>query len=559
MINSLRKTKKRMLELLDNYTIVNITDDFESSELDLGDCEAKLREYYNISLDIELTLIKLEMKTINSLINHIQYEIYNPYNKSEKLDLSICQEEKVKIINHINPSLSRMRLINIIESSSDYENIFSDDSKFYTDYCSKFTSEEGADVLIQDRHIDFNYEGQLCQPGCEINEINITYGLVTCLCPAQNSLGNISIFNFEQIYKEAKGNIKQHNNDEKNKNLRYSNNNFKAFSCIKNIFNSGYKNNYVLIILTFLIFIYLIMIGIFFIYRKNKSGTIESNPPHPKDKKDKNNKTNNKEKNKEKNKGKKKDKSKEKYKGKKVDKDKVKSNLEKEEKRTTSPLKRSEAFNILSSKEKIKKASDNNDDINDSEYYKYLRDKKKSFYDLFISRLIERQLILSCLKNKNSLRILNLLLLDSLIINHIGINTFFFSEKNIHQIYIDKNIYNFCYQAKFIIFSMIISHILLSLLKYLYSPKNRFNQKIKYILFFTLSFIIFLFFWIYVGAITSVYINAKRHLFINIIICLLFEIVLEVLLTLIITTFRYLGLKFNCEIIYVISKIINYF
>ena len=125
-----------------------------------------------------------------------------------------------------------------------------------------------------------------------------------------------------------------------------------------------------------------------------------------------------------------------------------------------------------------------------------------------------------------------------LIINFIGINTFFFSEKNIHQIYLDKNEYNFCYQFKYIILSAFISYILIRISKYLSEVDCKAKNRLKNIIIFTVSGLISLIYWIYVGAITSLYINIKRHLLVNIIICLLFENCLEVLLILIIATLK---------------------
>ena len=474
-----------------NYTKINITEDFESSDIDFGECELKLREFYNIPDDITLNLIKLEIKTNNSIVNHVQYEIFNPYNKSEKLDLSICQEEKIKLINSINPTLNIKRLTNIIKSSSIDENILSSNSQFYNDYCLSFISEEGADVLIQDRKKDYNYKGLLCQPGCEINDINITANLVSCLCPPNEGLGNISILNLEQIYQEALINAKNDmvlNSNETFENEKYSSNNFKAFKCIKNIFTSKFSKNYILIILTILILIFFLMMVIFFIYRKNKLKSNKSNPP--------------------------------------------KNSLERD---------------IISSKVSLKEKKKNKykDDIQETSQ-RDISDikeiKKKSFYQIFIYIIKERILIVQCFYRKNKNLYLNIMLLIFSIINFIGINSFFFSEKNIHQIYLDKNGYNFIYQFKYIFLSSFICYIIniiISVKKIL----DKINNRTTYIILFSLLSIILLFYWFYVGAITSLFISIKRHLLINTIISLLFEICLEVILIVILTTIKYFRIK----------------
>ena len=117
----------------------------------------------------------------------------------------------MKLINRIDVSLIQKKLSNIIETYlSEEANIFSENSKFYKDYCSNYISGEGADILIQDRIKDYYYKGEFCQSGCELNDINITSGLVTCLCPPNSGLGNISILNIDEIYLNA---LVKENND----------------------------------------------------------------------------------------------------------------------------------------------------------------------------------------------------------------------------------------------------------------------------------------------------------------------------------------------------------
>ena len=145
----------------------------------------------------------------------------------------------------------------------------------------------------------------------------------------------------------------------------------------------------------------------------------------------------------------------------------------------------------------------------------------------------------------NKTIIFKLLRLNFVLINLIVINTLFFSEKNIHQIYIDNNIYNFCYQFKYIILSFLILFISLFVHYFIYSFRAfcKKRGKIFDIILLIISSCLFLLSWIYVGSVTSLYINAKRHLLINIAICFLFGFLFEIILTLIATTFRHLGLN----------------
>ena len=165
--------------------------------------------------------------------------------------------------------------------------------------------------------------------------------------------------------------------------------------------------------------------------------------------------------------------------------------------------------------------------------------KKEGFIQILESDFDKRLLILNCKKDSNYYMFKILLLLIGMI-NIIATNIFFFSEKNIHQIYIDKGKYNFGYQIKFIIFSSLISYVLL------YFPKNiiNFNNKgkmYKIILynFFFISLVLFVFYWLYIGAITSTYINAKKHILANSIIALLFCYIVDCLFALISSILEY--------------------
>ena len=62
----------------------------------------------------------------------------------------------------------------------------------------------------------------------------------------------------------------------------------------------------------------------------------------------------------------------------------------------------------------------------------------------------------------------------------------------------------------------------------------------------------------YIGAVTSLYINIKKHLIVNIILCFIFTIIFEVLLSLIYATCRIISIKIKNKTLYKINKFINY-
>ena len=180
---------------------------------------------------------------------------------------------------------------------------------------------------------------------------------------------------------------------------------------------------------------------------------------------------------------------------------------------------------------------------------------------MFLYSLKKREIIFSFLNKIDNSLILKIILLILSFINYFAVNTFFFSEKTIHQIYVDKNVYNFSYQFKYIMSSLLISYVFFAIAKYFYNFESKISiipNKIQLLVSFIVSSIIFIFYWMYIGAVTSLYININKHLIINIILCFIFSIILKALLSLIYAACRILAIKTNKEFLYNISKKINY-
>ena len=189
----------------------------------------------------------------------------------------------------------------------------------------------------------------------------------------------------------------------------------------------------------------------------------------------------------------------------------------------------------------------------------------RSFMMMLKSSIQRRLIIFNCIKDNSSIFLIKLLLLIFTIVNYIATNGFFFTEKNIHQIYLDKGKYNFSYQIKYIILASLISSIFLYLAKlliFITKEKQEEDGKSNSLMKRSLAFIcisncLFIFYWVYLGSITSTYINAKNHLVINSIITFLFCCILECFLSLISVILRRLSLRKSLPKIYLISQYIN--
>ena len=160
----------------------------------------------------------------------------------------------------------------------------------------------------------------------------------------------------------------------------------------------------------------------------------------------------------------------------------------------------------------------------------------RTFLEEFFSSFKKRTPTFNCQKKKDFYE--KLFLLIYALLNAIVTNAFFFTEKNIHQIYLDKGKYNFKYQIKYNALAALISLLFILIAKLfikfddIYTIKEEILEKNRKI-FIGLSNCLFIFYWIYLGSLTSTYINAKMHLFINVFITTIILFVINCLLALV--------------------------
>ena len=111
-----------------------------TSKIDLGECENKLKEFYNISKNESLLILKVEVIKKDMKKARIEYEVYYPSNENKlyKLDLNICEEVNIIISN---PMKLDDKNIDKYNSSSD----------FYKDICYAYTTENGTNMILNDR------------------------------------------------------------------------------------------------------------------------------------------------------------------------------------------------------------------------------------------------------------------------------------------------------------------------------------------------------------------------------------------------------------------------
>ena len=214
-----------------------------STTIDLGDCETKLKNEYNISKDKSLYILKIDVKQESIKIPKIAYEVYYPLfgDNLIKLNLTACKDSKIEF----SIPVALTDDIDKINPASDY----------YNDICYTYTSKDGTDISLSDRKNDFvKNDLSLCEENCDLKVYNFTTGKSICSCNIQTNqttkIGDI-IFDKDKLYDKFT-NIK---------NIA----NINVLKCYKSIFNLvAYKYNYANLIMISIIFFFIITFFIFY-------------------------------------------------------------------------------------------------------------------------------------------------------------------------------------------------------------------------------------------------------------------------------------------------------
>ena len=119
-------TSKNQLKALFNNSLNN----YNLSIIDISNCEAILKDKYNININDSLILLKKEKISNKASEKEVQLEIYEPYNKT-KLNLSFCQDTSINI--YVKAQLSEETKYSYEKLKSLGHNIFDINDPFYQD------------------------------------------------------------------------------------------------------------------------------------------------------------------------------------------------------------------------------------------------------------------------------------------------------------------------------------------------------------------------------------------------------------------------------------------
>ena len=174
----------------------------------------------------------------------------------------------------------------------------------------------------------------------------------------------------------------------------------------------------------------------------------------------------------------------------------------------------------------------NDQELNTLKYEKAILLDKRTYFQYYFSLLRQKQLILFTFFLSNDYNLLTLkisLFLISFSL-YFTINGFFFTDETMHKVYQDKGSYNILYRIPQLLYSTLTSTIINMILKTLSlsekslleikeeknrniaiqkSKKIENNLKIKFIIFFILSFSLMIFFWYFISCFCAVFINTQ--------------------------------------------------
>ena len=111
-----------------------------TSSIDLAQCEETLRDYYSISPEKILYILKFDVYLVGKEGPTVEYRVYYPLenpNNLEPLDLTIC-EGKAVIVSYA---------VNITGDPELYDK----NSPYYNDLCVSYKSSDGIDMTLEDR------------------------------------------------------------------------------------------------------------------------------------------------------------------------------------------------------------------------------------------------------------------------------------------------------------------------------------------------------------------------------------------------------------------------
>ena len=172
-----------------------------STHIYFEECEAILREKYNISSERILSFIFLEIhnEDITSLVNYVEYQVFD--DNKNLLNLSYCSDQNIKIVYSLKDTLSDSDFDKLKRFQENNIDLLDLNDRFYNDICFPY-SEGDSDLTLKDRVNKYFKNFTLCEVNCEYKSIDLEKMTITCDCTVKIEL-NKNIQKDNEIKKEA--------------------------------------------------------------------------------------------------------------------------------------------------------------------------------------------------------------------------------------------------------------------------------------------------------------------------------------------------------------------
>ena len=182
-----------MIVFKNSSCISNLT--LKISDIDFGDCYNKLKEYYKIDDDLIIAIVE-NYKLIYKNNPMTTFALFNPITGEKLNAVEICKNDSIIVnesfINLLDENSTNFEyLLDLIEQGI---NIFDPFDDFYTDLCYYFISPIKKDIPVKDRIEAFYPNITLCDSGCKNLGINFTSKSVMCDCNF-NDISNNALLN----------------------------------------------------------------------------------------------------------------------------------------------------------------------------------------------------------------------------------------------------------------------------------------------------------------------------------------------------------------------------
>lgn len=171
------------------------------SYANFSSCEQIILSKYPGLTEGDIVFAKVDINRPNEVTSQVSFKAYNK-NNGEEIDLSICGTFTISypLSNNVNLTFAEQ----MAEKGID---IFNPNDPFFNDFCYPYYTEDGKDVLLIDRRKDFFQNNSLCEEGCEYIQVNFKTAMVECSCNASatviddvNSiLSNIPFNDFDKL------------------------------------------------------------------------------------------------------------------------------------------------------------------------------------------------------------------------------------------------------------------------------------------------------------------------------------------------------------------------